>query len=157
MYQEALAILLPKTMTEALLVVSGIRDIWKKNYRDTGYFREKLKGYRICLNNISGYRVIKYCKFSQGIKFFLFFTVFASFSFCLFTLVFIHCLREKYMLAENACLTSSCFHKVFACIAQACWQGEQLVQTPPPPKRSIWKEPKMNLRKKGTPKMNFFF
>ena len=96
-----------------------------------GYFREKLKGYRICLNNISGYRVIKYCKFSQRIHFFWFFTIFASFSFCLFMLVFIHCLREKYMLAENACLTSSCFHKVFACIAQACRQGEQMVQTPP--------------------------
>ena len=121
-----------------------------------GYFREKLKGYRICLNNISGYRVIKYCKFSQRIHFFWFFTVFASFSFCLFTLVFIHCLREKYMLAENACLTSSCFHKVFACIAQACWQGEQLVQTPPPPEKVHLERAKDELKKNRNAKDEFF-
>ena len=36
------------TMHEALLGVIRIRDIWaKKNYRDTGYFGEKLTGYGI--------------------------------------------------------------------------------------------------------------
>ena len=32
---------------EALLGVFGIRDIRGKNYRDTGYLRKKLLGYRI--------------------------------------------------------------------------------------------------------------
>ena len=32
---------------EALLGVIGIRDIWVKNYRDTGYLGKKLKGYGI--------------------------------------------------------------------------------------------------------------
>lgn len=32
---------------EALLGVNGIRDIWVKNYRDTGYLGKKLKGYGI--------------------------------------------------------------------------------------------------------------
>ena len=34
---------------EALLGVIGIRDIWVKNYRDTGYLGGKLKGYGIFL------------------------------------------------------------------------------------------------------------
>ena len=33
--------------SEALLGVFGIRDIRGKNYRDTGYLRKKLLGYRI--------------------------------------------------------------------------------------------------------------
>ena len=32
---------------EALLGVIEIRDIWVKNYRDTGYLGKKLKGYGI--------------------------------------------------------------------------------------------------------------
>ena len=36
-----------KKLIEALLGVFGIRDIRGKNYRDTGYFRKKLWGYRI--------------------------------------------------------------------------------------------------------------
>ena len=32
---------------EALLEIFGIRDIRGKNYRDTGYLRKKLLGYRI--------------------------------------------------------------------------------------------------------------
>ena len=32
---------------EALLGVIGIRDIWVKNYRDTGYLGKKLKAYGI--------------------------------------------------------------------------------------------------------------
>ena len=35
--------------SEALLGVIGIRDIWVKNYRDTGYLGGKLKGYGIFL------------------------------------------------------------------------------------------------------------
>ena len=34
---------------EALLGVIGIRGIWVKNYRDTGYLGGKLKGYGIFL------------------------------------------------------------------------------------------------------------
>ena len=41
--------LLQLTITEALLGVIGIRDIWVKNYRDTGYLGGKLKGYGIFL------------------------------------------------------------------------------------------------------------
>ena len=39
----------PELSVEALLGVIGIRDIWVKNYRDTGYLGGKLKGYGIFL------------------------------------------------------------------------------------------------------------
>ena len=39
---------------EALLGVIGIRDIWVKNYRDTGYLGKKLKGYGIFKKKDSG-------------------------------------------------------------------------------------------------------
>ena len=45
-------IILPRNLrtdNEALLGVIGIRDIWVKNYRDTGYLGGKLKGYGIFL------------------------------------------------------------------------------------------------------------
>ena len=38
---------LEKFFPEVLLGVFGIRDICEKNYRDTGYLRKKLLGYRI--------------------------------------------------------------------------------------------------------------
>ena len=38
------------------------------------------------------------------------------------------------MLAENACLTSSCFHKVFTGIVQARRQGGAMGANAPPEK-----------------------
>ena len=43
---------------EALLGVIGIRDIWVKNYRDTGYLGGKLKGYGIFLKRFWDIEVI---------------------------------------------------------------------------------------------------
>ena len=33
------------SIKEVLLGIIGIRNIWLKGYRDTGYLRKKLKGY----------------------------------------------------------------------------------------------------------------
>ena len=43
---------------EALLGVIGIRDVWVKNYRDTGYLGGKLKGYGIFLKRFWDIEVI---------------------------------------------------------------------------------------------------
>ena len=45
-------------ISEALLGVIGIRDIWVKNYRDTGYLGGKLKGYGIFLKRFWDIEVI---------------------------------------------------------------------------------------------------
>ena len=49
-------------MSEALLGVIGIRDIWVKNYRDTGYLGGKLKGYGIFLKRFWDIEVIIFQK-----------------------------------------------------------------------------------------------
>ena len=41
---------------EASIGVMGIRDIWVKNYRETGYLGEKLTGYEIVRKEIWGYQ-----------------------------------------------------------------------------------------------------
>ena len=47
-----------ESRNEALLGVIGIRDIWVKNYRDTGYLGGKLKGYGIFLKRFWDIEVI---------------------------------------------------------------------------------------------------
>ena len=54
---ERLTTIVIKT-NEALLGVIGIRDIWVKNYRDTGYLGGKLKGYGIFLKRFWDIEVI---------------------------------------------------------------------------------------------------
>ena len=51
-------VVIPNFLFEALLGVIGIRDIWVKNYRDTGYLGGKLKGYGIFLKRFWDIEVI---------------------------------------------------------------------------------------------------
>ena len=50
---------------EALLGVIGIRDIWVKNCRDTGYLGKKLKAYRIFKKKILRYGRSKFSFFKR--------------------------------------------------------------------------------------------
>ena len=58
-----------KQTTEAPLGVFGIRDIRGKNYRDTGYLRKKLLGYRILRSSFrdTGYsqKIVTYQMFDE--------------------------------------------------------------------------------------------
>ena len=55
--------------SEALLGVFGIREIRRKNYRDTGYLRKKFLGYRIlrCSFRDTGYskKIVTYQMFDE--------------------------------------------------------------------------------------------
>ena len=58
-----------RTYNEAPLGVFGIRDIRGKNYRDTGYLRKKLLGYRILRSSFrdTGYsqKIVTYQMFDE--------------------------------------------------------------------------------------------
>ena len=68
---KGLSLQFPPSLTEALLGVFGIWDIRGKNYRDMGYLRKKLLGYRILGSSFRdmGYsqKIVAYQMFDENV------------------------------------------------------------------------------------------